>query len=304
MQTPKNQTVLIIGASGKFGHNAAEAFEKDGWSVRRFNRLKDELEVVARDVDVIVMAGNPKSYKDWDAELLPMHEKAIQAAKACGATIILPGNVYIYGPDAPYGWNEATPHLAVNPLAKLRIQLEQMYLLSGVQTILIRAGDFIDTEKTQNWFDMFIAPKVEKGFITYPGDLNCTHSWAYLPDLARASVMLANKRATLATFEEVPFDGFTLTGKELAAAIAQALNHPVQARQMSWLKFQLARPFLPILQGVFEMRYLWDLPHKIDGAKFARLCPDFHATPVQIAMTCALQGAVSQRNNPGHLAKA
>ncbi|MCP4818375.1 MAG: epimerase, partial [Shimia sp.] len=37
------KTVLILGANGRFGRNAAIAFENAGWTVRRFDRSKDTL---------------------------------------------------------------------------------------------------------------------------------------------------------------------------------------------------------------------------------------------------------------------
>lgn len=295
------QTALILGPNGKFGRNAAEAFEHAGWTVHRFDRARDDLMLAAQQADVIVMGWNPAGYEKWDAELLPMHERAVAAAKASGATIILPGNVYVFGPDAPRGWGADTPHLAQNPLARLRMQVEAMYRDAGVQTILLRAGDFIDTKASGNWFDMFITAKVRKGHITYPGDLDTPHSWAYLPDMARAAVMLAGRRDSLARFEDVPFPGYTLTGRDLAEGLTEALGHEVEARRLSWLKFQLARPFMPLLKGVFEMRYLWDLPQHLDARKFTALCPEFRATPLDIALR---QAVGASTDTAGQLATA
>ncbi|WP_407491775.1 epimerase [Pseudooceanicola sp. MF1-13] len=289
MTQQKSQTVLILGPTGKSGRHTAKAFAAHGWQVRRFDRARHDLVQEAHSADVIYVGWHPSSYEKWAEELMPMHEKVIAAAKASGATVIMPGNVYNFGPDAPRGWTAATPHLATNPLARLRIQQEQMYKASGVQTIILRAGDFIDTESSMTWFEMFIAAKVDKGFISYPGDLDTAHSWAYLPDLAEAVVHLAECRDQLATFEDVPFAGYTLTGQEMAEALSRALGQRIVARRMSWLKFQLVRPFVPVLKGVFEMRYLWDLPHHLDGSKLATLCPDFRATPVEIGLAQALR---------------
>lgn len=284
------QTVLILGASGKFGRNCTEAFAAAGWQVRRFRRDTDDLMQAAQGVDVIVNGWNPPGYHLWEEALLPAHERVIAAARASGAHVIVPGNVYVYGPDAPRGWHAGTPQMATNPLARLRIRMEEMYRSSGVPTILIRAGDFIDTQASGNWFDIFIAPKAGKGIMTCPGDPDAPHAWAYLPDLARAAVALTERRDTLAIYEDVPFPGYTLTGRDMAAAMARALGHDVAVRRMSWLKLQVARPFMPLLKGVFEMRYLWDLPHHLDGSRFAALCPGFRATPVDMAMAAALAG--------------
>ena len=62
------QTVLILGASGRFGRNAARAFRAAGWTVRGFDRQTDTLEQAARGMDVIVNAWNPL-YPDWARQL-------------------------------------------------------------------------------------------------------------------------------------------------------------------------------------------------------------------------------------------
>ncbi|WP_136634378.1 epimerase [Pseudooceanicola onchidii] len=281
-------TVLILGATGKFGHHAAQAFETAGWSVRRFDRKTDNLTPAASGADVIVMGWHPPSYETWEAELLPMHSAVIEVAKRTGATVIVPGNVYVFGPDAPEVWSETTPKLATNRLGRLRIEMEEMYRAAGVRTILLRAGDFLDTRASGNWFDRFIAKSAARGSIAYTGPADVPHAWAFLPDMARAAVMLADRRDSLEAYEDVPFEGYTLTGQQLARAIGKALHRDVRLTRFGWWQLRLLRPVMPVLKGVFEMRYLWDIPHRIDGTKLARLCPGFVPTPLPVALRAAL----------------
>lgn len=282
------QTALILGPTGKFGRNAAAAFSAAGWETRLFNRKTDDLTRAATGVDVIVMGWHPPTYDTWERDMPLMHQPVIDAAKASGAAVVVPTNVYVFGPDAPFGWSEDTPHRATNPLGRLRIEVEEMYRTAGVQTILLRCGDFIDTQASGNWFDRFITTRAQKGSIAYPGRTDIPHAWAYLPDAARAAVMLAERRETLATFEDVPFEGYTLTGSELAEAIGDMLHRPVLARPFPWWQLKMLRPFMPVLNGVFEMRYLWDLPQSLDGTKLGRLCPEFTPTPIEEALRHAL----------------
>lgn len=281
------QTVLILGANGRFGTNAARAFAAAGWQVRRFDRSRDSLETAARGADVIVNAWNPP-YHQW-AKLLPgLHREVRKAALANGATVIIPGNVYVFGPDAPLPWGSSTPHLAANPLGRLRIEMEQAYRRDGVRTIILRSGDFLDTEASGNWFDMIMGKKLAKGVFTYPGRTDIPHAWGYLPDMAQAAVALAERRDGLARFEDVPFPGYTLTGQDLAAAISNIAGRDIRLKKLTWWPMQFARPFLPMLNGLFEMRYLWDLPHHLDRTTFDRLLPDFRQTPVEEALARAV----------------
>ena len=282
------ETALILGANGRFGRHAAKAFENAGWTVRRFNRATDDLTDAAMGAAVVVNGWNPPDYGHWAEQLPGQTDAVITAAKRAGATIMLAGNVYVYGSEAPATLGVGTPYAATNPLGRLRIDMEARYRASGVQTIVLRAGDFIDTEASGNWLDKVIAAKVYKGRLAYPGRTDVPHAWAYLPDMARALVALAEMRNELAVFEDVPFPGYTLTGEQLGQAIGRALDTPISAKRMSWLPIQLVRPFWPLAKFLLEMRYLWDKPHSLSSNRFDVLLPDFVATPADRALATAL----------------
>ncbi|THD76612.1 epimerase [Thalassobius vesicularis] len=280
------EKALILGASGRFGRNVADAFQAAGWTRRRFDRRTDRLEDAAQGADVIVAGWNPK-YQDWAAQVPGQQAQIRRVALANDATVIFPGNVYVFGPDSPMPWGAKSPHLATNPLGMIRRKAEDALRDEGVKTIVLRAGDFLDTEPSGNWFDMMMAKTLPKGRLTYPGRTDAVHAWAYLPDLARAAVALAQKRDSLARFEDVAFPGYTLTGTQMAQALAPVMERPVMARQMSWLPLHLARPFMPMAKHLFEMRYLWNLPHQLSSERFDALLPDFQHTPLQEALSRA-----------------
>ncbi len=285
------ETVLILGANGRFGRHAKQAFTQAGWRVRVFDRSVDDLQHAARGVDVIVNGWNPL-YPDWAERVPQLTKQVIAAAKAVGATVIVPGNVYVYGPDAPDVWGVSTPHRAANRLGKIRREMEQAYRESGVRTILLRAGDFIDTEASGNWFDMILTKHIVKGKLTYPGARDLDHAWAYLPDLARAAVMLAQQRDQLNQFEDVPFAGFTLTGHQLAAEIAEVMGRPVRLKSFDWWMLRLAAPVWKLAPYLLEMRYLWNTAHRLDGARFEALLPDFVHADLGAALRRALPQVV------------
>ncbi len=280
-------TVLVLGANGRFGRNAAEAFVKAGWRVRRFDRGRDRLLDAVQGVDVIVNAWNPE-YPDWAAQVPRLHAAVIDAAKSVDATVIVPGNVYVFGEQTPAPWGVTTPHHATNPLGKIRRDMEQAYRESGVRTIILRAGDFIDTQASGNWFDMIMTKKISKGSFTYPGRLDAAHAWAYLPDVCRAAVLLADMRETLNRFEDVPFTGFTLTGAEMAQALEEVTGRPVRIKAMPWWAIRLAVPFWKLAPHLLEMRYLWETPHQLHGARIEALLPDFEHTELHVALATAL----------------
>lgn len=280
------RTALVLGANGRFGTNMTAALKRHGWAIRRFDRATDALPEAAAGADLIVNAWNPP-YSKW-AETVPgLTRTVIAAAKASGAAVLIPGNIYVFGHDLPPILTEATPHRATDPLGRIRRDMETAYRDAGVKTIIVRADDFLDTAASGNWFDMVIATKLKKGRISYPGPLDRRKSWAYLPDLADAAAQLADRLEELPIFTDLLFDGYTLTGAELALAIGKAIGRPVTAKRMNWLPIRLARPFWPEAKHLLEMRYLWQRPHELDGSALARLLPEMNRTPLDEALRTA-----------------
>ncbi len=286
------KTVLILGANGRFGRNAKTAFSWADWDVTCFDRATDKLPDAAWGADVIVNAWN-SAYPDW-AELTPkLTARVIETAKETGATVIIPGNIYPYGPELPEVLSEDTPHAATTGLPLIRKEMEAAYRDAGVKTIILRAGDFIDTEASGNWFDQVITAKLARGKIVYPGNPDIPHAWAYLPDLAQAAVALAEQADTLETFTDVAFPGYTLSGRDLTEALGEAVGDKLRLTRMSWLPIQIASPFWKMGRHLLEMRYLWDRPHRIVSTRFAELVPDFRAAPLVEALEASLPADIN-----------
>ena len=313
-----SHSVIILGARGRFGRSASTAFQKAGWHVRLFARnwaqsdcaqapgldyhsgdatRPADIIAAAKGCDVIVNALNPP-YQNWARDLPRLTKAVIDAAKATGATVMLPGNVYNYGASMPDVLTEDTPHRPTTKKGRLREAMEEEFAIAadhGVQTIILRAGDFIERSKTGNWFDTYIANKTDQGRITYPGPLDRVHAWAYLPDMARAMVSLAEKRAALGPFSTFGFEGYNLTGAQLISAIEEIAGRDLRVSKMPWPIMSLLGTFLPTIREVLEMRYLWDVPHAIDGRLLSELVPDYQPTPLRHALADAL----GQQIQPG-----
>lgn len=290
-------TVLILGGGGRFGRNMAEAFWNAGWTVRLFDRASDDLMQKAVGADVIVNGWNP-AYPDWAAQLPGLTERVVAAAKVSGATVILPGNVYVFGVDAPEAFGPDTPHAARNPLGRLRIDMEAAYRAADIRVITLRCGDFLDTHASGNWFDRIMAPSLAKGVLTYPGNPNIDHAWAFLPDVARAGVMLAERRSTLPRYADIAFPGYTLTGHQMAALTARILGRPVRVKTMGWLPLHIARPLWKLAAPLLEMRYLWNKPHHLDASSFDAVLSEFTPTDPAEALASSVAAVLGEQTGP------
>ncbi|MEO0389537.1 MAG: NAD-dependent epimerase/dehydratase family protein [Pseudomonadota bacterium] len=276
-------TALILGASGRIGRHSAVAFRKAGWTVRTFDRARDDLTTSATGCHVIVNGWNPPNYHNW-AQLVPqMTTDILAAAKASGAAVIIPGNVYHFG-DTPGIWSEATPAKPVSRKGKIRLDMERAFAASGVQTIVLRAGNFIDPDRQGCILSALYLRQLNKRVLDLPGPPSVRQAFCYVPDWARAAVALAERRNSLARFEDIPFPGHTLTANDLQTQAQDITGADFRTARFPWWFIRLAAPFSEMYRELFEMRYLWQTDHALDGAKFAKLLPDFQATPIDQAL--------------------
>ena len=280
------QTVLILGGKGKIGAHAAAAFWNAGWQVRQYQRGTD-MALAAKGADVIVNGLNPPNYHNW-AKLIPqITAQVIAAAKASGATVIIPGSVYNY--DSVGGeWSEHSPQRPQTRKGKIRVQMERDYAASGIQTIILRAGNFIDPDHNRDIMSLFLMTGIAKGKLTAAGAKDVVTTYCYLPDWAQAAVMLAEKRAALARFEDVPFPGHAFSVEDLRQTVQEALGRPVRLSAFPWWLMTLSSPFWELARELAEMRYLWHISHTLSGTKLARLLPDFRPTDLRSVMLAGL----------------
>ncbi len=299
-------SVLILGATGRFGATVAASFAKRGWQVIAQSRTtgapmqgvrwlsaapQETLAIIAaaKGVKFVVNAWNPH-YTRWASELLPLGEHAMNIAQALDATLLLPGNVYNFGSTMPSLLSEATAQRADTRKGKLRVQLEaamEKRCEHGLRAIVLRAGNFFGSG-SGTWFDLAITKNLRKGQLLYPGALNVPQAWAYLPDLADATVQLAELAIKtphdFKPFEVFHFEGHTLTGRQLCDALTALHGAPTKIGTMPWRIITLGGMVVPIWREIAEMRYLWDTAHALDGTQLAARIGPIKHTPLDDAL--------------------
>ena len=308
------KTVLILGANGRFGQAATQAFAQAGWRVLAQVRrapvaplpagavaltlpLADTAALCARagTVHAVVHAVNP-AYTRWDAEAMPALHHGMTAARALGALFMLPGNVYNFGAAMPPLLVEDTPQRPSNGKGRMRVAMEDALrdrTAQGLRSVVIRAGDFYGCG-SGSWFDQAIVKSIRQGKLVYPGPPDLPHAWAYLPDLARAFVAVAAMPPQRA-FETLHFAGHTLTGRELLAALQAAAetlglrpSHGWRTGGMPWGLIRAVGLVHPLWRELARMSYLWRVPHALSGDVLARAVGPLPATPLQQALRASL----------------
>ncbi len=297
------KTVLILGASGKIGRHSREAFAAAGWNVRTYDRTRDDMVEAARGVSVIVNGLNPQNYHDWARQVPAITAQVTAAAKASGATVILPGNVYNL--DSVGGiWSEHTAHAPTTRKGRIREEMEQAYRAAQIPTIVLRAGNFIDPHRNGDLMSMLLLRELDKGRIVAAGDPDAMQAYCYLPDWAAAAVALAELRAELQTFEDIPFPGHAFSVNELRRALSELSETTLALSHFPWWVMTLAAPFWELAREMREMRYLYNLPHTLDGAKLARLVPGLRPTPLTDVLRAVLRAHEDAKAQPRQISAA
>jgi nucleoside-diphosphate-sugar epimerase len=326
--------ILILGAQGRIGAAAAQAFRAAGWRVQAQARRAGpgvdlvaplaDTEALCRAADgahTVLYAVNPL-YTEWSRQLQPLAEAGMAVAERLGAHFLLPGNVYAYGACLPPRLTPDTPQHPDTPKGRQRALLEQTLAdraaAGRLRATVLRAGDFFGPAPG-TWLDKLIAKDLPAAAasgrgatLRYPGPLDRAHAWAYLPDLALAFVdVAALKRQEDATgtgraYETLHFAGHTLTGAELLQALADAaralgVKGPLRQARMPWWPLQLAGLAVPMLRELARMRWLWLHAHALDGRALAtRLGVAPPTTPLPQALQATLR-AMGVGEAPGPL---
>ena len=314
-----NNTVLVLGATGGIGGEVARQLRDAGWQVRALKRgatepsqrrdgivwirgdalNRQDVMSAAQGCSVIVHAVNPPGYKRWAELVLPMMDNSIAAAQAESATLVLPGTVYNFGPDALPLLSETSPQHPATRKGGIRVEMErrlQAATKNGARVLIVRAGDFFGPMAGNNWFSQgLVKPGQPVTTISNPGTRGVGHQWSYLPDVARTMVELLARRASLDAFESFHMAGhWDADGTQMAQAIrrvvAQHGGTEPKIGAFPWWLLNLASPFVTTFREMREMRYLWRQPVQMVNTRLIEVLGHEPHTPLDAAVAASLLG--------------
>ena len=294
-------SVTILGVNGRIGQYAARAFLAAGWQVTGFGRENridlpgmgfykgnadsvEDIRAACSGSAVVVNALN-LPYDKWENGRYEAQMRTVLAAlRGSGKTVLYAGNIYNYGAKQ-HVITPDTPQQPAREKGRIRKRLEEMLaeatVTDNLQVLIVRAPDFFGPDVEGTVFDYAL-----------PGKLQLGHSWAYLPDLGRAFVRVAEVRASLPRFEALLFRGYFVTGQQMVDTIQRALPKKLSVRPLPWWLLRLMGIGMPVVRELVKMRYLWEEPHELrDDHLDAILGPDF-ATPFEEAVAATVRSCL------------
>ncbi len=313
-------TALVLGATGGIGGEVARQMRAAGWQVRAMKRGVEasvdaagiewvrgdalnaaDVLAAAQGCSVIVHAVNPPGYRRWAEWVLPMIDNTIAAARASGATVVLPGTVYNYGPDVfAQPIVEDAPQNPVTRKGAIRVEMERRLAeaaASGeMSVIIVRAGDFFGPKAGNNWLAQgMVKPGQPVTAVQLPSAPGVGHQYAYLPDVAATMLALLKRRHELPAFARFHMGGYwDADGREFGRAIQRVVvqrgGKAPRLKAFPWWLMRLASPFVATLRELMEMRYLWSTEVRMDNQHLVRTLGREPHTPLEVAIEATLEG--------------
>ncbi|MGL4820185.1 MAG: NAD-dependent epimerase/dehydratase family protein, partial [Bacilli bacterium] len=254
--------------------------------------LRDERAVLPllKDVDIVYhCVGAP--YREWGDTLPLIAKNVAHSAAQHQCKIVYADNLYAYGPqNGPL--LETMIARPVGTKTKVRGDVAQIFadaaLEKGLQFTIGRSSDFYGPTVQNAILGSRVMQHLMDGkAVELIGQPDLLHSHMYLPDMARALIMLGESDSTNGETYHLPHAKATTT-RELVELAANAFG--VQPT------YRIAGPFITRMMGLFnaDMRELQELlyqttaPFVVDDTKFRKQFR-FESTSHEAAIkeTCA-----------------
>lgn len=305
--------VTVLGSNGHIGNAAMIAFRDVGWTVTGLGRSNrrpvadtqffkgdandlTSVRAAIAEADVVVHALH-LPYDQWgngraEAQL----QVVLDAMAGTGKALLFPGTIYNYRA----GDRTVAPDLRQSgekPRGDIRIRLEAMLHdaanTKDFQAIVLRGGDFYGPGNRDDWYDAGMFMDYAKGRLYHLGALETRHSWAYLPDLARAFTVLAEKREQFGSFDSFHFAGHWVTHGQVMAAVAASIGGGLKVSPFPWWLLRALGLVNPVMRDLHQMRYLWlNEMELVDPRLDALLGPGF-TTPFEAAVAATANELVT-----------
>ena len=300
--------VTVLGINGHIGQAVAKAFVDAGWDVTGMGRSDkhhtpgvrfvtgdsdsvEQMRAAIGDSDVVVNALNMRYDLWFEGRMEAQMARVVEAMGATGKTMLFPGNIYNFArtdrvmrPDTPQHLETVRGELRV----RVEKALEAASNRGDIQVLILRAGDFYGPGSSGDWFDQIMLREIQSGVVRTAGYAGVAHSWAYLPDLARAFEALAAVRSTLTGFDRFHFAGHHVTPEQMGAAIKKAAPVTVKVKPFTMSLLTIIGWFDPIIREVAKMRYIWKNPMALKDERLEQILGEGFNTPFEAAVAATV----------------
>jgi nucleoside-diphosphate-sugar epimerase len=296
----------VVLGSGPIGRAVAKELTQRGESVRMVNRSgeMDELpagvEVVASDLydqvkvrevtrgaKVVYQCSQP-NYFEWPQKFPPLQKAIIDGCAGGPAKLVLVENLYMYGETNGVPMTEDMPYHARTRKGKTRGEISNAAFAAHregrLRVTSARGSDYFGPwGLTSSMGDRAIYPLLKGKAAQMVGRLDVAHTTTYIPDFAKALVILGERAEADGQAWHVPNDLPRISQGELLKIFAQEAGVELKMTSMGRAMLWIGGLFIPPAKEALEMLYEFEQPFVVDSSKFEKTF-GLHATPMQEAV--------------------
>lgn len=312
----------VLGARGLIGGAVVRRARLAGHQVRAIVRvggpstgLPSGVEVVQADLttreatiqavrgsDVVVHAASIP-YPDWPRVATTLAENALAAAETSSATLVFPGNVYVYGRPRSRFVTEDHPQEPHTVKGRIRLGIERSFLQAHrdgrLDLVLPRYPDVYGPGGIHPDFRPVFEGAISGKSCRWPLDVNALHEFILNDDAAEAMLKLIGTPAAHGRAVHVPGPAPIVSRDFIRQAYAAAGSGDPTIRVFGRGAFRLAGLFDPLARAAYEMAYLYDDPILLDGSVYRSLTGGPHpATPYEEGVRRTVEWFRTHRARP------
>jgi nucleoside-diphosphate-sugar epimerase/quercetin dioxygenase-like cupin family protein len=246
------------------------------------------------------------AYNRWAEELPPLQDAVLAGTEAASSKLVVLENLYLYGPhDGPL--TESLPYAATERKGVVRAKMSEALLAahaSGrVRVAIGRASDFFGPGVVASQLgERAFAPLVAGRAVQMIGDPDALHSYAYVPDVARALATLGESNQADGRVWHLP-SVETCSTREMLRRAGRIAGVEARVSAIPPVLLALLARVNPMVREVLAVGFQLDRPFVVDSVAFEQTF-GIRATPLDEALgaTVAWYRERAREPRPGRAA--
>jgi nucleoside-diphosphate-sugar epimerase len=300
---------VVLGAGGGTGRAVVDELVRLGRRVRAVTRsgarggLPAGVDVVAADLfdpaqtlravegaAVVYHAAQPP-YTQWAGNFERLNDSVARACGVAGARLVFADNLYMYGPGGS-PMTESTPQRATDRKGAIRVALAADLLArhqrGEVEVAIGRSSDYFGPGGTNSGLGERLFGAIAQGKTAgWTGNADLAHSTSYLPDLARALVILGERDEAAGRVWHLPVMD-PITGRQYVERACRAAGVPAKVSVTTPAMLAMAGLFMPMAREVRVVMYQWTAPFVSDWSAFETAFGPFERTQLDEALAATV----------------
>lgn len=295
----------VVFGTGAVGRAVVAELAARGARLRVVNRsgdvdgLPEEIETVTGDAAnrgfareaatgasvVYSCVGLP--WERWEEEFPRLQAGVLEGSAAAQARLVAVDDCSMYGSPAGKSLTEGRPYIAPTTRGRVRGQVAEDLLRAHekgrLEVAIGRAADFFGPGVGEAVMGARVfGPALRGEAAPVIGDPDALHTYSYVPDIARALVVLGERDEAPGRAWHLPAPE-PVTTRRFVEKVFEACDHPANLRITSKVTVQFLSWFNPAMKELLELWYLYEEPFVVDDSDFTDTFGEL-ATPLDEAI--------------------